>query len=139
MSVYHATYKFAALVTLVDEDADLGSVVTLINKTITDTTAELLGKQRWKRKLRLLERSAIFVTKDERGDVERAKTYSEIRRKIRTEMKAKGTWIEGHCHFRRITTRKHTMYQLVMDLTTEKQSKSTTIQHKSKEMFCSDS
>ena len=72
MSVYHATYKFAALVTLVDEDADLGSVVTLINKPITDTTAELLGKQRWKRKLRLLERSAIFVTKDERGDVERA-------------------------------------------------------------------
>ena len=42
--------RFAPLATLVDEDADLGSMVTNFNKAVTDTAAELLGKQRRKRK-----------------------------------------------------------------------------------------
>ena len=44
---------FAALVTLVEEDADLDSMVSFLihfNKAVTDTAAELLGKQRGKRK-----------------------------------------------------------------------------------------
>ena len=36
--------------TLVDGDADLDSMVTHFKKAVTDTTAELLGKQRRKRK-----------------------------------------------------------------------------------------
>ena len=35
---------------LVDEDADLDSMVTDFSKAVTDTAAELLGKQRRKRK-----------------------------------------------------------------------------------------
>ena len=35
---------------LVAEDADLDSMVTHFNKAVNDTTAELLGKQRRKRK-----------------------------------------------------------------------------------------
>ena len=52
MSAFQATIggRFAPLAMLVDEDADLDSMVTHFNKAVTDTTAELLGKQRWKRK-----------------------------------------------------------------------------------------
>ena len=52
MSVFQATIggRFAPLVTLVDEDADLDSMVTHSNKAVTDTAAELLGKQLRKRK-----------------------------------------------------------------------------------------
>ena len=39
---------FAPLATLVDEDAELDSIVTHFNKAVTDTAAELLGKQRRK-------------------------------------------------------------------------------------------
>ena len=52
MSVFQATIggRFASLATLVDEDADLDSIVTHFNKEVTDTAAELLGEQRRKRK-----------------------------------------------------------------------------------------
>ena len=52
MSAFQATLGggFAPLAILVDEDADLHSMVTHFNKAVTDTAAELLGKQRRKRK-----------------------------------------------------------------------------------------
>ena len=57
-----------------------------------------------------------------------------IKREIRTELKmAKETWIQGQCQeveacFRKNNGKKE--YQLVKNLTTEKQSKSTIIQDK---------
>ena len=52
MSAFQATIggRFTPLATLVDEDVDLDSMVTPFNKLISDTGAELLGKQRRKRK-----------------------------------------------------------------------------------------
>ena len=52
MSAFHETIsgRFAPLDTLVDEDAHLDSMVTHFNKVVTDTAAELLDKQRRKRK-----------------------------------------------------------------------------------------
>ena len=52
MCVFQATIggRFAPLAMLVDEDADLDSMVTHFNKAVTDTAAELLGKPRQKRK-----------------------------------------------------------------------------------------
>ena len=52
MRAFQATIgdRFAPLAMLVDEDADLDSMATHFNKAITDTPAELLGKQRRKRK-----------------------------------------------------------------------------------------
>ena len=52
MSVFQVTIggRFAPLVTLVDDDADLDSMVTHFNKAVTDTAADTLGKQRRKRK-----------------------------------------------------------------------------------------
>ena len=51
ISAFQATIggRFAPLATLVDE-ADLDSMVIHYNKAVTDTAAELLGKQRRKRK-----------------------------------------------------------------------------------------
>ena len=66
---------------------------------------------------------------------EGAKDYREIKNKIRTEMKmAKETWIQGQCQEVEACLRKNNSkkaYQLVKDLTTEKQGKSTIIQDKS--------
>ena len=137
MSAFRATIggRFALLATLVDEDAELDSMVTHFNKALTDTAAELLGKQRRKRKpwvtpeiLDLCDQRRDL--KKKRGEPEEAKDYREIKRKIRTEMKmAKETWIQGQCQEVEACLRKNNSkkaYQLVKDLTTEKQGKSTT-------------
>ena len=141
-SVFQATIggRFAPLATLVDEDADLDSMITHFNKAVTDTAAELLGKQRWKRKpwvtpeiLDLCDQRRDL--KKKRGEPEGAEDYREIKRKIRTEIKmAKETWIQGQCQEVEACLRKNNSkkaYRLVKDLTTEKQGKSTTIQDKS--------
>ena len=94
MSAFQATIggKFAPLAMLVDEDADLDFMVTHFNKAVTDTAAELLGKQRRKRKpwvtpeiLDLCDQRQDL--KKKRGESEEANDYREIKRKIRTEMK----------------------------------------------------
>ena len=126
--------------TVVDEDADLDSMVTHFNKALTDIAAERLGEQRRKRKswvtpeiLDLCDQRRNL--KKKRGEPEGAKDYREIKRKIRTDMKmAKETWIQGQCQEAEACLRKNNSkkaYQLVKDLTTEKQGKSTTIQGKS--------
>ena len=142
MSAFRATIggRFAPLATLADEDADLDSMATHFNKAVTDTAAEFLGKQRRKRKswvtpeiLDLCDQRRDL--KKKRGQLEGAKDYRVIKRKIRTELKmAKETWIQGQCQeveacFRKNNSKKE--YQLVKDLTTEKQGKSTIIQDKS--------
>ena len=99
MSAFQATVggRFALLATLVDEDVDLDSMVHF-NKPVTNTAAELLGKQRRERKpwdtpeiLDLCDQRRDL--KKKRGETEGAKDYREIKRKLRTEMKmAKKTW-----------------------------------------------
>ena len=126
--------RFAPLATPVDEDADLDSMVTHFNKAVTDTAAELLGKERRKRKpwvtpeiLELCDQRRDL--KKKRGVPEGAKDYREITRKIRTEIKMeKETLIHGQCQKVEVCLRKNKSkkaYQLVEDLTTEKQGKST--------------
>ena len=144
MSAFQATIggRLTPLAMLVDEDADLESMVTHFNKAVTDTAAELLGKQRRKRKPWVTHEIHDLCDqrrdlKKKRGEPEGAKDYREIKRKIRTEMKmAKETWKQGQCQERHVEAclRKNNnkkAYQLVKDLTTEKQGKSTTIQDKS--------
>ena len=138
MSAFRALIggRFAPLATLVDEDADLDSMVTHFNKAAN----ELPGKQRRKRNpwvnpeiLDLCDQRRDL--KKKRGELEGAKDYREIKRKIRTEMKmAKENWIQGQCQEVEACLRKNNSkkaYQLVKDLTTEKQGKSTTIQDQS--------
>ena len=142
MSAFQATIgsRFAPLGTMVDEDADLDSMFTHFNKAVTDTTAEIFGKQRRKRKPWVTPEFLDLGgqrrdLKKKRGEPEGVKDYREIKRKIRTEMKmAKETWIQGQCQEEEVCLRKSNSknaYKLVKDLTTEKQGKSTTIQDKS--------
>ena len=51
MSAFQATIggRFAPLATMVDDDADLDSMATHFNTAVTDTAAELLGRQCQKR------------------------------------------------------------------------------------------
>ena len=115
-------------------------MITHVNKAVTDTAADLLGKQRRKWKLWVI--TEIIDLCDQRRDLEKkrgepkgAKDYRKIKRKIRTEMKmAKETWIQGECQKVEAYLRKNISkkaYQLVKDLTTEKQGKATTVQDKS--------
>ena len=97
--------RFASLATLLDEDADLDSMVTHFNKAVTDTAAELLGKQRRKSKPLVTPETLDLCDqrrdlKKGRGETIRAKDYRAIKRKIRTEMKManfKETWIQSQC------------------------------------------
>ena len=134
MSAFQATIggRFAPLAALVDEDADLDAMVTHFNKALTDTAAELLGKQRWKRQpwvtpeiLDLCDQRRDLNEK--RGESEGVKAYREIKRKIRTEMKMAKEEVKA-CLRKNNSKKAH---QLVKDLTTEKHGKSTTIQDKS--------
>ena len=78
-------------------------MVTHFKKAVTDKAAELLDKQRRKRKPWVTPE--ILDVCDQRRDLKKkrsepegAKDYREIKRKIRTEMKmAKETWIQGQC------------------------------------------
>ena len=67
MSAFQATIggRFAPLATLVDENADLDSMITSFNKAVADTAAELLGSNPGRGSPGLPLRSLIFVTKDE--------------------------------------------------------------------------
>ena len=115
--------RFALFATLVDEDADLDSMVTHFNKAVTETAVEL-RKQRWKRKSWV--NPEILDLCDQRRDLkkkpEEAKDYREIKRKHEDEMKmAKETWIQGQCQEVEACLRKNNSkkaYQLVKDLTT---------------------
>ena len=142
MTAFQATIggRFAPIASLVDEDADLDSMATHFNKAVTDTAAELLGKQRRKRKSWVTPEILDLCyqrrdLKKKRGGPERARDYRVIKRKIKTDLKmAKETWIQGQCQEVEASLRKNNSkkeYQLVKDLTTEKQGKSTTIKDKS--------
>ena len=86
MSAFQATIcgRFAPLATLVDEDADLDSMVTHFNKAVTGTAAERLGKQGRKRKpwvtheiLDLCDQRRDL--KKKRGEPEGAKTIERLK------------------------------------------------------------
>ena len=105
-------------------------MVTHFNKAVTDTADELLGKQH-RKKEPWVNPGILYVCdqrqdpKKKRSKPEGAKDYREIKRKIRTEMKvSRETWMQGQCQeveacFRKNNSKK--AYQLVKDLTTEKQ------------------
>ena len=91
MSAFQATIggRIAPLATLVDEDVQSGlhGHPLQFNKAVTDTAAELLGKQQLKRKpwvtreiLDLCDQRRDL--KKKRGEPEGAKDYREFKRKI---------------------------------------------------------
>ena len=144
--------KFAPLIGLSNEDMDIDTMVTTYNTSVTDSAIEMLGKEHRRKK--------PWVTKDvldlcdERRDLKKkryeeegAKEYREANRRIQKAVKkAKKDWIGAQCEETETCLNKNDSkraYQLVKDLTSEKQGRYSTIQDKSgkclteeKEILC---
>ena len=133
---------FSPLNGLSDEDTDIDSTITTYNTAVTDAASEMLGKER--------RREKAWVTKDvldlcderrdlkkKRYEAEGAKKYREANRRIQKAVKkAKEDRIGAQCEEIKTCLNKNNSkraYQLVKDLTSEKQGRSSTIQEKSGE------
>ena len=131
---------FAPLIGLSDEDMDIDTMITTYSTVVNDAASEILGKERRRKK--------PWVTKDvldlcdERRDLKKkryeaevAKEYGEANRRIQKAVKkAKEDWIGTQCEETETCLNKNNSkraYQLVKDLTSEKQGRSSTIQDKS--------
>ena len=132
--------KFAPLIGLGDEDMDMDTMITTYNTAVTDAASEILGKERRRKK--------PWVTKDvldlcderrdlkkKRYEAEGAKEYKEANRRVQKAVKkAKEDWIGAQCEEIETCLNKNNnkrAYQLVKDLTSEKQGRSSTVQDKS--------
>ena len=132
--------KFTPLIELSDEDMDMDTMITTYNTAVTDAASEILDKERRRKK--------SWVTKDvldlcderrdlkkKRYEAEGAKEYREANRRVqKAAKKAKEDWIGAQCKEIETCLNKNNSkraYQLVKDLTSEKQGRSSTIQDKS--------
>ena len=131
--------RFAPLTGLSDEDMDMDTMITTYDTAVTDAASEILGKERHRKK--------PWVTKDvldlcderrdlkkKRYEAEGAKEYREANRRIQKAVeKAKADWIGAQCEEIETCLNKNNSkraYQLVKDLTSQKQGRSSTIQDK---------
>ena len=131
---------FAQLIGLSDEDMDMDTMNTTYNTAVTDAASEILGKER-RRKKPWVTKDVIDLC-DERRDLKKkryeaegAKEYREANRRVQKAVKkAKEVWIGAQCEEIETCQNKNNSiraYQLVKDLISEKQGRSSTIQDKS--------
>ena len=132
--------KFAPLIGLSDEDMDMDTMITTYNTAVTDAASEILGKERRRKKPWVTK--GVLDLCDERRDLKKkryeaegAKEYREANRRIQKAVKkAKEDWIGAQCEEIETCLNKNNSkraYQLVKDLASEKQGRSSTIQDKS--------
>ena len=128
--------KFAALLTL-DDDAD--ALTTKFNAVMTETANDILGKHR--RKTQPWVTDEILEMCDKRRDLKKNKkttdgatAYKDISKEIRKGMKkAKEDWIQEQCSEVEDSLNRNNSkraYQVVKDLTQQRQSRVSTIQDK---------
>ena len=132
--------KFAPLIGLSDEDMDMNTMITIYNTAVTDAASEILGKER-RRKKPWITKDVLDLC-DERRDLKKqqneaegAKEHREANRRIQKAVKkAKEDWIGAQCEEIETCLNKNSKraYQLVKDLASEKQGRSSTIQDKSR-------
>ena len=130
----------APLIGLRDEVMDINTMITTYNTVVTGAASEILGKERRRKK--------PWVTKDgldlcdERRNLKKkryeaggANEYKEANERIQMAVKkAKEDWISAQCEEIETCLNKNnskTAYQLVKDLTSEKQGRSLIIQDRS--------
>ena len=120
--------KFGQLIGLRDEDMDIDTMIATYNTAVSDAASEILGKERRRKK--------PWVTKDvidlkKRYEAEGAKEYREANSRVQKAVeKAKEDRIGVQCEEIEICLNKiksKRAYQLVKDLTSEKQGRSSTI------------
>ena len=122
-----------------DDDIDIDSLITTYNTAVTDT-AKILGKQCRRKKL-WVARDVLDLF-DERRDLMKrwyeekgTKEYRKANKRVQKAlMKAKEDRMDNQCKEIDVCLNKNNSkkaYQLVTDLTSEKQGRSTSIQDKS--------
>ena len=118
----------------------MDTMITTYNTAVTDATSEILGKERHRKKPWFTK--DVLDLCDERRDLKKkryeaegAKEYREANRRVQKAVKkAKEDWIGAQCEEIETCLTKNNSkraYQLVKDLTSEKQGRSSTIQDKS--------
>jgi hypothetical protein len=128
--------RFAALLTL-EEDAE--TTTNKVNETMIEVANEVLGKHHQKTQPWVTDE--ILGMCDERRDLKKVKNtvtgaaaYKEVSKKIRRGMKkAKEEWIEKQCTEIEESLNKNNSkkaYQVIKNLTKQKQSRVSTIQDK---------
>ena len=132
--------KFAPLIGLGDEDLNINTMITTHNTAVTDAASEIRVKER-RREKPWATRDVLDLCderrnlKKKRYEAEGAKEYREANRRIQKAVKrAKEGWIGGQCEEIETCLNKNSSkraYQLVKDLTLEKQGRSSTIQDRS--------
>ena len=132
--------KFAPLTGLSDEDMDIDTMITTYNTAVTDAASEMLGKERRRKKPWVIEDVLDICDKrrdlkKKRYEAEGAKECREANRRIQKAVKkAKEDWIGAQCEEIEPCLNKNNSkraYQLVKDLTSEKQGRSSSTQDKS--------
>ena len=141
---FHATVggKFTPLISLRDDDMDKDTMIITYNTALTDAASEVLGKERHRKKPWIIK-DVLDLCDDRRDlkkrryEVEGAKAYREDNKRIQKAVKnAKEDWIGVQCETEETETclnksNSNRAYQLVKNLTSDKQGRSTTIQNKS--------
>ena len=139
--IFQATIggKFAPLLTLENQDIDIDALINSFNTAVTETANNILGKHRLAKKpwvtdniLKLCDKRREL--KQKKNTTEGAKLYREANQQVKKGMrKAKETWIEEQCQGIEENLQKNNSkkaYQLVKELTSSKQGRTTTIQDK---------
>ena len=84
--------KFAPLTIMNKEDTDLGSMITTFNTAVNETTSEILGKHRQKKKKYWVTAEILHLC-DRRGELrkrfepERSEKYREVNNNMKRCMK----------------------------------------------------
>ena len=131
--------KCAALIILDADGTDMDTLINTFNTTVTNTASEILGKHRPVKKpwvtadlLDLCDKRRELKKKNK--DAEGLRQYRAANQEIKKGMKkAKMNWIEEQCQDIEDNMKKNNSkktYQLVKDLTSTKQGRTTTIQDK---------
>ena len=131
--------KFAPLTLLDADDVSMDDLINKFNVAVTETANETLGKYRHHKQhwvtpniLHLCNKRREL--KKDKFTTEGAKQYKAVNQQIKKGMvKARETWIEERCQEIDDSLGKNNnkkAYQLVKDLTSSKQGRTTTIQDK---------
>ena len=131
--------KFAPLTLLDTDDVDMDDLINKFNVAVTETANETLGKYRHHKQPWVTSKILHLCNKrrelkKDKFTTEGAKQYKAVNQQIKKGMvKARETWIEERCQEIDDSLGKNNnkkAYQLVKDLTSSKQGRTTTIQDK---------
>ena len=135
-----ARKRFRSSVNILDADGtDMETLIKTFNTAVTNTASGILGKHRPVKKpwvtadlLDLCDKRREL--KKKKKDAEGVRQYRAVNQEIKKGMtKAKMNWVEEQCQDFEDCMKKNnskTTYQLVKDLTSTKQRRTTTIQDK---------